>query len=85
MLRYGIIDSEFNIITKSEENFTEEEKNNIEETLISKINSNIINALTNSELNISDIEQIGIACPGTVKDGNIERARQFTCIQFPDS
>ena len=80
MWRSGIIDSEFKIIAKSEENFTEEEKKNIEIAIIDKINTNILNALNIANLNIYNINKIGIACPGTVKEGNIERARKLENI-----
>ena len=82
MWLFGVIDSQYNIINKSEENFTEDEKRNIEIELLNKINSNILNAINGAKINISVIEQIGIACPGTVRNGTIEKSRKSKSIQF---
>ncbi len=81
----GVVDSDYNLVYKSEENFTESEKENLETELIKKINQNMINVLENLKLEISDIEHIGIACPGTVKDGTIIKARKPWNLQFPNS
>ena len=76
MWQYGVIDQDYNILCKFEENFTEEEKKDLKAILADKINTNIQKALNTKELCANDVEKIGIACPGTVRDGNIERARK---------
>lgn len=59
----GLIDKKNNIIKKIDENLTEEEKNNLETSLVEKIKKNTQILLNDSELIVDGIEKIGIACP----------------------
>ncbi len=70
----GLISEDYAILEKSEENFSAEEKQNIKEVLIPKIKNNINIVLNKRNLIYSDIENIGVACPGTVFKGEIIKA-----------
>lgn len=59
----GLIDESNNIIRKKEENLTEEEKANLETSLVEKIKRNTNELLDDSNLIMDNIEKIGIACP----------------------
>lgn len=67
----GLIDEKGNILLKKEKNLTKADKENmgkfIEETVAITIN----NILVERSLTSKDIEKIGIACPGTIKNGVI--------------
>ena len=76
----GAVDSNYNIVCKTEENFTEAEKENLETELINKINKNLLSIMEKLNLDTSSIEYIGIACPGTVRDGTIVKARKFRSL-----
>lgn len=78
----GLIDDNYNMISKQEENMTLEEKQDLEISLISKINNNITKLLNSENLTINKIEHIGIACPGTIKDGEIVKAGNLGLYSF---
>lgn len=65
----GVINEKNEIIDKYEKNYTQEEKNNIV-TTIEKYIIDVINNLKNNY----NIEKIGIAVPGSTKNGVINKA-----------
>lgn len=78
----GLINDELNIIDKIEETHTEQEKQNLEETIVNKIVLGVNEILNINKLNINEIELIGIACAGTIKDGYIEKAENLKIYNF---
>ena len=70
----GLIDSDYDIIYKFEQNFSIEEKQNISIILIEKISKSIEYVLKENNLSLNDVEYIGIACPGTISNGTIVKA-----------
>ena len=78
----GLIDDNYKIIGKLEENLTSEEKNNLEVSLIDKIYRNTAKLLELQEYTMSNIESIGIACPGTIADGKIIKAGNLGLHDF---
>lgn len=59
----GLIDNNYKIIEKLEENLSEEEKITIETSIVNKINANIEKILKIRNISLEKIKQIGIACP----------------------
>ncbi len=59
----GLIDNNYKIIEKLEENLSEEEKITIETSIVNKINANIEKILKIRNISLEEIKQIGIACP----------------------
>lgn len=78
----GLIDKKYKILSKQEENLTAEEKQNIDTSLIEKINRNTIKILELQHLAMDKIEHVGIACPGTIKDGKIIKAGNLGLYNF---
>lgn len=78
----GLIDKELNIIDKIEETHTEEEKQNLEETIIRKITFGVNQILEKNKLEINEIELIGIASAGTIKDGYIVKSENLKIYNF---
>ena len=78
----GLINDEFKIMKKLEENFTKEEKQKLKEILVSKIVKGIKMILEDGEYKLEDIELIGISCPGTVKDGVVLKAGNLNLENF---
>lgn len=76
----GLINDNLELIEKQEENLTKEEKQNFEQTIICNIESKIHRIL---EQNDVKIDKIGIACPGTIKDGCIYKASNLGLKNFP--
>ena len=70
----GLINEKYELIAKLEDNLTAEEKQNIEACIIDKIKINVESLLESQNISINNIDYIGIACPGTIKDGNIVKA-----------
>ena len=65
----GVVDNEYKIIEKVEKDFTQEDKNNIKQVIETFIIENI------EQLKIKyTIESIGIAIPGTTRNGSILKA-----------
>lgn len=79
----GLVDNEGNIIAKKEKNIDSEGRKNIykliEETIAVAINE----ILRDNDIKIEDIEKIGIACPGTSKDGVVVKAENLGIYDFP--
>lgn len=59
----GLLNEKSEIIGKLEENLNEEEKKQIQTSLVQKIKRNTEQLLQNHGLTLESIEQIGIACP----------------------
>lgn len=78
----GLIDDELNIVYKIEETFTDEEKQDLKETIIRKIILDVNQLLERNKININQIELIGIACAGTVKEGYIVKAENLKIYNF---
>lgn len=64
ILQYGLVDKG-KIIEKAEKNFIDEDRKNIEKTIENLIVKYINELLDISNLDIEEIESIGIACPRT--------------------
>lgn len=79
----GLVDSKGKIIVKKEKNLNSEGRKDvykfIEETIAVAINE----ILRERNLKIEEIEMIGIACPGTSKDGIIVKAENLGIYDFP--
>ena len=77
----GLIEED-SIIAVKEKNFNSEDKNNLKEVIIKFINKSIPEILEENNLNISDIELIGIASPGTIANGIIVKAENLGLKDF---
>lgn len=73
----GLVNDDNRVVNKAEENFTTEEKHNITNALIEKIRNNV-NKLTDMD----NIECIGVACPGTIKNGVVTKASNLGIINY---
>ena len=72
----GLIDENNNLILKEENDYSFKQKDMtkiVEETIILGINK-IIN---DAHININEIESIGLAFPGTVRDGIVVKAENL--------
>lgn len=79
---FGLIDREGKIIIKKEKDFYEADKSHIEEVIEETITSYIKEILEEENLNISQIEKIGIAAPGTHKENVIIKAENLGITNF---
>lgn len=71
-----------NILIKKEKDITSIDKETIEEFLIKSIIEYINEILKEKNIKINDIEKIGIASPGTIKDGVIIKATNLGIKNF---
>lgn len=71
------------ILDKIEHDITNKDKEEIGEAIKNIIYSNIDLLLNRNNLNIYDIELIGIASPGTVRDGMIVKATNLGLTNYP--
>lgn len=71
-----------NIISKRERDFIEEDRNHIGEVIENTVVNYIEEILKEKELDISQIEKIGIAAPGTHKNGIIVKAENLGIKDF---
>ena len=71
-----------NILIKKEKDITSIDKEKIEEFLIKSIIEYINEILKENNIKINDIEKIGIASPGTIKDGVIIKATNLGIKNF---
>ena len=78
----GLVDNKLELVDKLEENITEIEKEQIETSLVKKIKENTERLLSMKNVSIETIESIGIACPGTVYNGEIVKSRKFRALSF---
>lgn len=72
----GIIDDKNNLIYKHEKDY-EEKHADMSEIVIKTITELIQNVMKQKKITIDDIEQIGIAFPGTVTDKNVVKAENL--------
>lgn len=78
----GLVDSNGNIVAKKEKNLELEDKENIYKSVEETITIAIKEILVNNNMKIEDVEMIGIACPGTSKDGVIVKAENLKIYDF---
>ena len=78
----GLINEKLEMTDKIEETFTTEEKYNLQKTILEKIKKYIYDILKRNCLKIENISTIGIACPGTIKDGYILKADNLGIYNF---
>lgn len=79
----GLVESNGNIVIKKEKNINTEDRKNIEKFIEETIAIAINEILRNNSIKAEDIEMIGIACPGTSKDGVIVKAENLKIYNFP--
>ena len=77
----GLVE-ENNIVIKKEKDITSIDKEKIEEFLIKSIIEYINEILKERNIKINDIEKIGIASPGTIKNGVIIKATNLGVKNF---
>ena len=77
----GLVDNG-KVILKKERDFLEDEKNNIEEVIENEIKRYIQEVLECAGKKLKDIELIGIAAPGTTKEGMIVKADNLRLKNF---
>lgn len=78
----GLVDNKGNIIVKKEKNINSEGRKNIDK-LIEETTAIAINEiLRDNNIKIEDIQSIGIACPGTSKDGVVVKAENLGIYDF---
>ena len=77
----GLIEDDKILISK-EKNFTREDRENIKQTIIFQIDKLISEILEEKNISINDIELIGIASPGTISKGIIEKAENLKIENF---
>ena len=77
----GIVDYG-NIILKRERDFLEEDKADIENVIESDIKKYLMELLKETKKGLEDVELIGIAAPGSIKDGVIVGARNLSLNNF---
>lgn len=79
----GLVEGNGNIVVKKEKNISTEDRKNIEKFIEETIAIAINEILRNNRIKAEDIEMIGIACPGTSKDGVIVKAENLKIYNFP--
>lgn len=72
----GLISEKMEIVDKVEENLTKEEKENLAEALVKNIEKKVGQILENNQINLSKVEQIGIACPRNNKKWQYLQSRK---------
>lgn len=77
----GLVEED-RLIDSIDKNFTAEEKNNIEMSILINIENLICELLNKHNLEIKDIERIGIASPGTISNGIIVKAGNLGIYNF---
>lgn len=78
----GLIDNKGNVLIKKEKDIEDKDKENIKEFLIENIVKYINEILKTKNLSEKEIELIGIASPGTIKDGIIVKAANLKIANF---
>ncbi len=79
----GLVDNKGNILTKKEKNIKSEDRKNIEKLIEETIAIAINEILRDNKIKAEEIEMIGIACPGTSKEGQIIKAENLGIHNFP--
>ena len=77
----GLIENNEILILK-ERNFNREDRENLKENIIKYIEIMISEILTEKNIKINDVELIGIASPGTIANGIIEKAENLKLEKF---
>lgn len=77
----GIIENEKILISK-DKNFSREDRDHIEEAILDFINQLMFELLKEKNINIKDIELIGIASPGIISNGTIIKAENLNLKNF---
>lgn len=77
----GLIEED-KILTVKDKFFNREDRAHIEETILNSIDMYIQELLVENNLDIKDIESIGIASPGTVSNGKIVKAGNLNIRDF---
>lgn len=80
-MEYGLIENQ-KVFTKREMDFSSEDKTHIEEVIEKSAVEYIEEILNKNNLTIEGIEKIGIAAPGTIKDGIIVKAENLGIYNF---
>ena len=78
----GLINDDYSILEAEEQNFSAEEKQNLGNVIVPKIKESVTKLLESKNLLVSNIESIGIACPGTVYNGEIIKAGNLGIQNF---
>lgn len=78
----GLIDGS-TIVDSREKNFNQEDKAQIEKTILNSIQKMIDELLKTNHLEHKDIKLIGIAAPGTISNGMILNAGNLNIQKFP--
>lgn len=79
----GLVENNGSIVVKKEKNINSEDRKNIEKFIEETIAIAINEILRNNKIKVEDIEMIGIACPGTSKEGVIIKAENLKIYNFP--
>lgn len=77
----GLVEGE-KIISKRERDFVKEDRENIEQAIENTVGKYIKEILEDNNLSIQEIEKIGIAAPGTCKNGVILKAENLGIYNF---
>ena len=77
----GLVEGE-KIISKRERDFIEEDRYNIEQSIEKTVGKYIKEILEENNLSVQEIEKIGIAAPGTCKNGVILKAENLGIYNF---
>lgn len=78
----GLVDIKGNIIEKKERNINSENRKNVTKFIEETIAISINEILRENNMKQEDIEMIGIACPGTSKDGIVIKAENLGIYNF---
>ncbi|MBR6033661.1 MAG: ROK family protein [Clostridia bacterium] len=78
----GLINDDYSIVETEGQNFTAEEKQNLGNVIVPRIKESVTKLLVSKNLLINNIESIGIACPGTVYNGEIIKAGNLGIEHF---
>ena len=77
----GLIEGD-HILTSKDKNFVEEDKQQIEQSIVNSIDRLINEVLEENGITLQDIELIGIASPGTIANGIILKAENLGLENF---
>ncbi len=78
----GLVDEKGNIVIKKEKNINSIDRKNIDKVIEETIARTINEILKDKNIKAEDIEAIGIACPGTSKNGVVIKAENLGIYDF---
>ncbi len=81
-LAVGLINEELAVIDKIDEAYSLEEKKDLPQTILKNIHLYINKILMKNNLELETISIIGIACPGTIKDGYVLKSGNLSIYNF---